>query len=293
MEIKNLEIILALDNEKHFNRAAKKLNISQPALSMKLKSLENEIGIKLVKRGKNYIGLTSEGEVLKERFKKIVKEYSNIKQLSSELKNNLNGNLRIGVIPTALLDVSFLLNNFVKKFKNVKLEVFSMSSNEIDKNLHDFKLDLGISYLENEPILGVEKIPLYKETYYLISKNKDLKDLKKIKWHECGNLDLCLISKENQFRRILDSIFKENNVNPNVLIESNSLTHIYSHVNSSNLSTIMPFIFTHSFNYDDGTNFIKLVSPEISHDIGIVHIGDEGPSPVKDNFLKYLKNFDK
>ena len=293
MEIKNLEIILALDSEKHFNRAAEKLNISQPALSMKLKSLENEIGIKLVKRGKNYIGLTSEGEVLKERFKKLVKEYSNIKQLSSELKNNLNGNLRIGVIPTALLDVSFLLNNFVKKFKNVKLEVFSMSSNEIDKNLHDFKLDLGISYLENEPILGVEKIPLYKETYYLISKNKDLKDLKKIKWHECGNLDLCLISKENQFRRILDSIFKENNVNPNVLIESNSLTHIYSHVNSSNLSTIMPFIFTHSFNYDDGTNFIKLVSPEISHDIGIVHIGDEGPSPVKDNFLKYLKNFDK
>ena len=47
-----------------------------------------------------------------------------------------------------------------------------MSSNEIDKNLHDFKLDLGISYLENEPILGVEKIPLYKETYFLISKKE-------------------------------------------------------------------------------------------------------------------------
>ena len=154
MEIKNLEIILALDSEKHFNRAAEKLKISQPALSMKLKALENEIGVRLVKRGKNYIGLTSEGEILKERFKNIVKEYTNIKQLSSELKNNLTGNLRIGVIPTALLEVSFLLNSFVKKFTNVKLQVISMSSNEIDKNLHDFKLDLGISYLENEPILG-------------------------------------------------------------------------------------------------------------------------------------------
>ena len=103
MEIKNLEIILALDSEKHFNRAAEKLNISQPALSMKLKALENEIGVRLVKRGKNYIGLTSEGEIFKERFKNIIKEYSNIKQLSTELKNNLTGNLRIGVIPTALL----------------------------------------------------------------------------------------------------------------------------------------------------------------------------------------------
>ena len=293
MEIKNLEIILALDSEKHFNRAAEKLNISQPALSMKLKSLENEIGVKLVKRGKNYMGLTTEGQILKERFKNIVKEYSNIKQLSSELRNNLTGNLRIGVIPTALLDASFILNSFVKKFKNVKLQVFSMSSNEIDKNLHDFKLDLGISYLDNEPILGVEKIPLYEETYYLISKKDELKNLKNINWEECGDLDLCLISKENQFRRILDAVFKENNINPRVLIESNSLTHIYSHVNSSNFSTIMPYIFTQSFNYDKGTSFIKLVSPEISNKVGIVHIGDKGPSPIKNNFLKFLKNLDK
>ena len=293
MEIKNLEIILALDSEKHFNRAAEKLNISQPALSMKLKSLENEIGVKLVKRGKNYMGLTTEGQILKERFKNIVKEYSNIKQLSSELRNNLTGNLRIGVIPTALLDASFILNSFVKKFKNVKLQVFSMSSNEIDKNLHDFKLDLGISYLDNEPILGVEKIPLYEETYYLISKKDELKNLKSINWEECGDLDLCLISKENQFRRILDAVFKENSINPRVLIESNSLTHIYSHVNSSNFSTIMPYIFTQSFNYDKGTSFIKLVSPEISNKVGIVHIGDKGPSPIKNNFLKFLKNLDK
>ena len=293
MEIKNLEIILALDSEKHFNRAAEKLNISQPALSMKLKSLENEIGVKLVRRGKNYIGLTPEGEVLKDKFQKIITEYSNIKQLSSELKNNLTGTLKIGVIPTALIDISFLLNNFVKKFQNVKLQVFSMSSNEIDKNLHDFKLDLGISYLENEPILGVEKIPLYKETYYLISKIDDLKNLKSINWHQCGDLDLCLISKENQFRRILDAVFKENNINPKVLIESNSLTHIYSHVNSSTFSTIMPYIFTQSFNYDEGTNFIKLVSPEISHKVGIVHIKDAGPSPVKNNFLKFLKDLNK
>ena len=293
MEIKNLEIILALDSEKHFNRAAEKLKISQPALSMKLKALENVIGVRLVKRGKNYIGLTSEGEILKERFKNIVKEYTNIKQLSSELKNNLTGNLRIGVIPTALLEVSFLLNSFVKKFTNVKLQVISMSSNEIDKNLHNFKLDLGISYLENEPILGVEKIPLYKETYFLISKKKNLKNKKKLKWQEIGNLDLCLISKENQFRRILDAVFKENNINPRVLIESNSMTHIYSHVNSSEFSTIMPYIFTQSFNYDENTNFIQLISPEISHKVGIVHIDDNRPSPIKNNFLKFLKSFNK
>ena len=84
-----------------------------------------------------------------------------------------------------------------------------------------------------------------------------------------------------------------NNINPRVLIESNSMTHIYSHVNSSEFSTIMPYIFTQSFNYDENTNFIQLISPEISHKVGIVHIDDNRPSPIKNNFLKFLKSFNK
>ena len=293
MEIKNLEIILALDSAKHFNRAAEKLNISQPALSMKLKSLENEIGVKLVKRGKNFIGLTKEGEILKEKFKFIVKVYSEIKQLSSELKNNLTGILRVGVIPSALIDVSSFLNEYVKKNRNINIQVHSMSSNKIDEGLHDFKLDIGFSYLDNEPILGVEKIHLYKEKYFLVTKNKKYEKLEHISWSECGGLDLCLISQENQFRRILDAIFKNKNISPNILIESNSLIHLFSHVSSSDLSTIMPGSYASQFKNFTNLFFIELDTPIVTHYIGLVFIKDKGPSPIKDSFIKFLKNFDK
>ena len=293
MEIKNLEIILALDSEKHFNRAAEKLNISQPALSMKLKSLENEIGIKLVKRGKNYIGLTEEGEILKEKFKFIVKEYSEVKELSSELKNNLTGNLRIGVIPSALLDISELLNQFVSKYRNINVQVFSMSSNKIEENLHDFKLDIGFTYLENEPIMNVEKLPFYKEKYFLVTKEKLYQSQDSISWSKCHEKDLCLISPENQFRRILNSIFQKKNISPNVLIESNSLIHLFSHVASSDLSTIMPGSFAKQFNFNSEISFIELSDPSIFHDVGGVYIKDKGPSPIKDRFIKYLTCIDK
>ena len=293
MEIKNLEIILALDSEKHFNRAAEKQNISQPALSMKLKSLENEIGIKLVKRGKNYIGLTEEGEILKEKFKFIVKEYSEVKELSSELKNNLTGNLRIGVIPSALLDISELLNQFVSKYRNINIQVFSMSSNKIEENLHDFKLDIGFTYLENEPIMNVEKLPLYKEKYFLVTKKKLYQSQDSISWSKCHEIDLCLISPENQFRRILNSIFQKKNISPNVLIESNSLIHLFSHVSSSDLSTIMPGSFAKQFNFNSEISFIELSDPSIFHDVGGVYIKDKGPSPIKDRFIKYLTSIDK
>ena len=180
MDIKNLEILLVLDDEKHFKRASEKLNISQPALSMKLKSLENEIGVTLVKRGKNFMGLTSEGKVLKNRFSNIVKEYSEIKQLSSELKNSLSGTLRIGVIPTAQLEIANIINFFVQKHKNVNTKVISMPSSKIDEQLHDYKIDIGITYLENEPIKGVIKIPFYDERYFLISSNQNFKTKKTI-----------------------------------------------------------------------------------------------------------------
>ena len=277
MDIKNLEILLVLDDEKHFKRASEKLNISQPALSMKLKSLENEIGVTLVKRGKNFMGLTSEGKVLKNRFSNIVKEYSEIKQLSSELKNSLSGTLRIGVIPTAQLEIANIINFFVQKHKNVNTKVISMPSSKIDEQLHDYKIDIGITYLENEPIKGVTKIPFYDERYFLISSSQKFKTKKTVRWSDCQDLDLCLLSDDNQFRRIINTVFKDEGINPRVLLESNSVTQIFSQINMSNFSTIMPFFFTQAFNYRQSAYFSELVSPTISHKIGLVFIKDNNP----------------
>ena len=293
MDIKNLEILLVLDDEKHFKRASEKLNISQPALSMKLKSLENEIGVTLVKRGKNFMGLTSEGKVLKNRFSNIVKEYSEIKQLSSELKNSLSGTLRIGVIPTAQLEIANIINFFVQKHKNVNTKVISMPSSKIDEQLHDYKIDIGITYLENEPIKGVTKIPFYDERYFLISSNQKFKAKKTVRWSDCQNLDLCLLSNDNQFRRIINTVFKDEGISPRVLLESNSVTQIFSQINMSNFSTIMPFFFTQAFNYRQSAYFSELVNPTISHKIGLVFIKDTNPAPLKDNFIKFAKSFDK
>ena len=293
MDIKNLEILLVLDDEKHFKRASEKLNISQPALSMKLKSLENEIGVTLVKRGKNFMGLTSEGKVLKNRFSNIVKEYSEIKQLSSELKNSLSGTLRIGVIPTAQLEIANIINFFVQKHKNVNTKVISMPSSKIDEQLHDYKIDIGITYLENEPIKGVTKIPFYDERYFLISSNQKFKTKKTVRWSDCQDLDLCLLSDDNQFRRIINTVFKDEGISPRVLLESNSVTQIFSQVNMSNFSTIMPFFFMQAFNYRQSAYFSELVSPTISHKIGLVFIKDNNPAPLKDNFIKFAKSFDK
>ena len=97
----------------------------------------------------------------------------------------------------------------------------------------------------------------------------------------------------NQFRRILDAIFKSKNITPNIMIESNSLIHLFSHVSSSDLSTIMPGSYASQFENDSNIQFIELNTPVVTHSVGSVFIKDKGPSPIKDSFIKFLKNFDK
>jgi hypothetical protein len=77
------------------------------------------------------------------------------------------------------------------------------------------------------------------------------------------------------------------------MIESNSLIHLFSHVSTSDLSTIMPGSYASQFKNVTNLLFIELDTPTVTHSIGSVFIKDKGPSPIKDSFIKFLKNFDK
>lgn len=71
------------------------------------------------------------------------------------------------------------------------------------------------------------------------------------------------------------------------------MIHLFSHVSSSDLSTIMPGSFAKQFNFNSEISFLELSDPSIFHDVGGVYIKDKGPSPIKDRFIKYLTSIDK
>ena len=293
MEIKNLQILITLSKEKHFNRAAQKLNISQPALSMKLKSLENELGIALVHRGKNFVSLTPEGEILKGKFNDLLLRFDEIKQISSELKNSLTGKLNFGVIPSALIASKDIIHKFSINNKNINTKVSSMPSKEIERQLQNYEIDFGITYLENEPIDGVIKHHLYNEDYYLVTSDPNFKKSNSVSWKNCMGLDFCLLSQDNQFRRILNTVFKNLFLNPKISIESNSFSHIYSQVNESSYSTIMPFSIIDSYKFKKSVFVIKLIEPKIYNSIGLIYMKDKSPMPIKASFLKSINTIDK
>src|SRR5262245_66364924 len=105
MDIRQLQYLVALAREKHFTRAAKACNVTQPTLSGRIRQLEQELGVPIVERGQRFHGLTREGERVLKWAQVILDNWTSMQQEIDALRHAfgaLSGRLSIAVIPSAL-----------------------------------------------------------------------------------------------------------------------------------------------------------------------------------------------
>ena len=96
--LNELRFIVAVAQERNFRRAAEKSFISQPALSLAIQKLEEELGLKIFERGKNEVALTPVGSAIVEQAQRVLEEAERIRTLAAQGKNQLTAPLRIGII---------------------------------------------------------------------------------------------------------------------------------------------------------------------------------------------------
>jgi DNA-binding transcriptional LysR family regulator len=166
MDIRQLQYLSALAREKHFTRAAKACNVTQPTLSGRIRQLEQELGVPIVERGQRFHGLTPEGEKVLKWAHAILDNWSALQQEISTFrgtKGTLIGRLSLGVVPSALPMAALITKAIQDRHAGIELTVLSQSSVEILRNLEDFSIDVGLTYLDNEPIEGMRAEAIYLE----------------------------------------------------------------------------------------------------------------------------------
>src|SRR5688500_9107872 len=169
MQIQHLAYLAALAREGHFGRAADACFVTQPTLSNGIRRLEEELGVALVRRGHRYEGLTPEGERMLTWAHRILADTDGMQMDAVAMREGLAGRLRLGVIPTALPVVALLSAPLLRRHAAMDLSVESLTSRQIEQGLHDAHVDVGVTYLENEPLRGVRALPLYDERYVLLT----------------------------------------------------------------------------------------------------------------------------
>ena len=124
MTITQLEYVLAVDKFRHFGKAAKACNVTQPTLSMQLQKAEEELGVVLFDRSKNPILPTPEGEKIIVQARSVIREYKKIFSIIDASKEDVSGEFRLGVIPTLTpYVVPLFAGAFVKKYPQVNLTI--------------------------------------------------------------------------------------------------------------------------------------------------------------------------
>ncbi|WP_082235495.1 LysR family transcriptional regulator [Halobacillus massiliensis] len=195
MDQKDWQILNAIAEEKSLTKAAEKLFITQPALSYRLKQLEEAFQTKLFFRTKKGIEFTSEGEYLVEYAKKQIQGYATLKDELFNIGNEVRGTLRIGVSSNfAQYKLPALLKKFSTSYPNIQFKVQTGWSTEIMNLLNQSQIHLGI--LRGDYDWEGEKSLLTKEQLYIISKNE-------ISLEELPQLPFIYYKTDNSLKRLI------------------------------------------------------------------------------------------
>jgi DNA-binding transcriptional LysR family regulator len=270
--IDKLEFLLALARERHFGRAAESCGVTQPTLSAGIKQLEDSLGVLLVNRGSRFQDFTAEGERVLEWARRIVGDTRAMREEVHALKHGLTGRLRIAAIPMALAMIETLTTLYRERHPDVQFTVVSSNAEEIFQLLDNLEIDAGVSYLDEEPVLGrITGVPLYRERYCLLtSADAPLGNRSRVKWAEVAQIPLCLLTPETQSRRIIEGLLRYAGGDPRPNLESNSMIVLYSHVRTGRWASVMPSRLAATLGLTDVLRAIPIVEPEASHTVGLV-----------------------
>lgn len=145
MNLQQLEYIVAVDTHRHFVKAADSCFVTQATLSMMIKKLEEELGVKIFDRSKVPVIPTDVGKAIIDQARIVLKEAKQLEQVVQQQKGQLSGDLRIAIIPTlAPFLLPLFLPHFLAQYPQVKLHISEMNTELIIKQLESQQLDAAI-----------------------------------------------------------------------------------------------------------------------------------------------------
>lgn len=280
-DIRDLQMLLALAQRKHFTQAAADCGISQPAFSARIRRLEEDLGVPIVRRGNKFIGFTKDGERVIRWASKILADAEGLRQDMQISRGALRGRLVLGVVPTALPYAAQISTRLRQTHPGLAIQIASQTSAQIVRALGEYSVDAGIVYGAYMEDTGLRFEPIYEERYVLLV-SADLAPRKRGKatWEEASRLPLCLLSKDMHFRQIVEDAFQAAGVTPDPVMETNAFTAVLAQVGIGSAATVAPQKLADSLLLPRHTVRLELVQPEVVQQIGVAVLDHELTLPA-------------
>ncbi|USB32511.1 LysR family transcriptional regulator [Paenibacillus sp. YPG26] len=289
MNISQLETLITISKTKSFRKAGELLNLTQPAVSAQIKSLEDEFKTVLVDRNQP-VTLTDRGQVFLEHSERIVDIVEELKQKLSDMEHIPQGHIVLGTTTSIAIQIlPRILSYFQDQFPLIKTSIQSMPSSQIYQNVENGLVDVGIGYLiERNP--QIHASALYYDTFELVvspfhplaqARNPVLKDLQ--------GVPLILLSPDTVGRRFVEDVFKQHHIEPNVVMELSSSEEVKRMV-EINLGAAIISKQSISRELRLGTlRIVPIIELEVTHPVGVIYKSSRYINSAMQQFLNDLK----
>ena len=160
--------------------------------------------------------------------------------------------------------------------------MLSQSSIEILRNLEDFSIDVGLTYLDNEPIEGHARPrrSTWSATACWCAPTIRWRGASSVSWADAAKEPLCLLTPDMQNRRIIDRAFRAANCAPVPRLETNSVINLCANVHLMGLASIIPEYFLEVIGPISDVRAVPLTDPLVEHSVGLVAVDRDPVSPL-------------
>ena len=209
MNINQLETLVMISKTMSFRKAGELLNLTQPAVSAQIKSLEDEFKTILIDRNQP-VTLTDGGLLFLEHAEQILSIVEIMKQKLNDLDDTPQGHITLGTTTSiAIQTLPRVLSYFQNQYPHIKTTIHSMASSQIMTSVENGSVDIGITYLFDK-ITSLETSTLYYDTFELVvSPEHSLANTSHMGIEALRDIPLIMLSPETAGRRFLDRIFSK------------------------------------------------------------------------------------
>lgn len=287
VSVTQLEYLLAVDQHRHFGKAAQSCNVSQPTLSMQLQKVEDELNVILFDRSKKPILPTPEGKKLIEQAKVILREHKKFVDLSRQGETELSGEFRLGVIPTlAPYLIPLFIQEFSEKFSNIELFIDEMKTEDILTALEEDKVDGGLLVT---PIAGQKmnmRVLFYEPFHLYVSPHHSLSRRKRISEDDLVGTDVWLLNEGHCLRNQvikLCALESSTGVFKNIHFESGNLETLRELVRRTQGYTLLPHLLVERLPAEEKKEMIRpFTKPLPTREVSLIYRRDHWKMPILD-----------
>lgn len=284
MELRQLEYFQMASRLKNITRAAERLRVSQPNITVAIKKLEAELGIQLFDRSQKQLSLTPEGAVFLNRIELALRNIQDAVLEVNDYKQLQKGTIKIG-IPAMIGSYLFpkIFSSFQRRYSHLDVYLYEEGSMAIREQLERDELDFGIVIISNASP-NLQLLPMSNnQLMACIPNDHALAANPSLAIEDLDNTDLIMLKEGSYLRHVVLQKLKAANLTPNIVLESNQIETVKGLVASNvGLAFLLDFIVHDT----PGIKALPLAEP-VFVDIGLAWKKDRYISRAAQSFIDF------